>query len=117
MPSAYAIAHLRTPTADPDVVTYLERIQATLEPFHGRFLVHGGPVEVVEGSWPGVVVVLEFPTMEQARAWYGSPAYQDILHLRTDHIDGDAILVEGVAADHDAANVASAMRRRLEHEP
>ena len=34
--------------------------------------------------------------MKKARAWYESPAYQEILHLRTDHLVGDVILVEGV---------------------
>ena len=41
MPNAYAIAHLRTPQFNDDVLDYLERIQATLDPFGGRFLVHG----------------------------------------------------------------------------
>lgn len=54
---------------------YLERVQSTLDPFGGRFLVHGAPVEVREGNWPGGLVIIEFPSIEQARAWYGSPAY------------------------------------------
>ena len=61
MPNAYAIAHLRTPQFNDDVLEYLERIQATLDPFGGRFLVHGADVEVIEGPWPGTIVILEFP--------------------------------------------------------
>ena len=50
-------------------------------------------VEVVEGRWPGTVVILEFPDADRARAWYRSPACQEFLPLRTNHSGGDAILV------------------------
>lgn len=110
--TAYAIAHLRTPQINDDVLDYLERIQGTLDLHRGRFLVHGGDVEVREGSWPGTIVVLEFPTVEDARGWYDSPGYQAILPLRTDHIESDAILVEGVPDDYDAGHRAAATKAR-----
>ena len=110
---AYAMAHLRTPTINEQVLEYIERIQGTLDPYQGRFLVHGAQVEVVEGPWPGTVVVIEFPDVESARAWYRSPAYQAILPLRTDNIDGSAIIVPGVAPDYDATRTAAALRQRL----
>lgn len=110
--AAYALAHLYNPTvpAHPDVVEYLERIQSTLDPFGGRFTVHGATVEVMEGDWPGTVVIIEFPDVEAARAWYDSPAYREIVHLRTDHIDGAAIIVDGVGPDHDSAALGAALR-------
>jgi uncharacterized protein (DUF1330 family) len=40
--SAYALAHLREIDPHPDILEYLEKIQATLDPFSGRFIVHGG---------------------------------------------------------------------------
>jgi uncharacterized protein (DUF1330 family) len=107
---AFALAHLRTPNPHAEVLEYLERIQATLDPFAGRFLVHGAEVEVIEGSWPGTLVVIEFPSLEAARAWYDSPAYRRILPLRTRHIEGEAILVEGVGPDHDSAKLAAKLR-------
>ena len=110
MPSAYAIAHLRTPQLNDDVLDYLERIQATLNPFGGRFLVHGAEVEVKEGAWPGTIVVIEFPGVDEAHRWYESRAYQEILPLRTDHIDGDAIIVSGVEPGYDPAHLAAAVR-------
>jgi uncharacterized protein (DUF1330 family) len=91
----------------------VERIQATLDPYGGRFLVHGGDVEVKEGAWPGTIVVIQFPGMDDARDWYASPAYQAILHLRTDHIDGEAILVKGVPEGYEPAVTASAVRAQL----
>lgn len=107
---AYALAHLRDRAPHPDVITYLERIQATLDPFHGRFVIHGGQTEVVEGEWPGSVVLIEFPDLGQAREWYASPAYLDILPLRTDHIDGNVIIVEGVGPGYDPVERVAKLR-------
>ncbi|GAA2452952.1 DUF1330 domain-containing protein [Streptomyces macrosporus] len=111
--TACAIAHLRDhPGPPPDVVAYLERIQDTLDPYSGRFLVHGGPMEVREGEWPGsMVMMIEFPGMDEARAWYDSGAHQEILPLRTDHIDGTVVLVEGVGPDHHPSRRIDALRR------
>jgi uncharacterized protein (DUF1330 family) len=103
--SSYAIAHLRKVTMGPQIVEYLQRIDATLQPFNGRFLVHGGKVEVLEGSWSGDLIVIEFPDRERAHAWYRSPAYQEILPLRTNNAQGDVFLVDGVSRDHRATDV------------
>jgi uncharacterized protein (DUF1330 family) len=109
--TAYAIAHLRDPEEfHPEVLEYMERIQATMDPFSGRFLVHGGAVDVREGRWPGSVVMLEFPSGENARDWYESAAYQAILPLRADHLEGDLIIVEGVGPGHTAAAKAAVIR-------
>jgi uncharacterized protein (DUF1330 family) len=105
---AYAIAHLRSVRMGPEIVEYLERIDATLEPFGGRFLIHGDPLEVVEGEWPGDLIVIEFPDRARARSWYESEAYQEILPLRTGNSDGSAILVDGVSPDHRATDVLTA---------
>jgi uncharacterized protein (DUF1330 family) len=79
-------------------------VQATFEPFGGRFRVHGGPVEVLEGQQEGAVVVVEFPSLTQARQWYQSPAYQAILPLRADHTFGTVLLVEGVPPGYRAGS-------------
>ena len=105
---AYAVAHMYKVRMGRDIVQYLEQIDATLKPYGGRFLVHGDPVEVIEGDWPGHLIVIEFPDRAQARAWYGSPAYQQILRLRTDNSDSDVVFVDGVPADHRATDVLQA---------
>ncbi|MGW4484575.1 DUF1330 domain-containing protein [Amycolatopsis sp. NPDC004368] len=106
--TAYAIAHLRQPgVIHPEVGEYLRRIQSTLDPFGGRFLVHGAQAQVVEGVWPGPIVVIGFPDLVQAGRWYDSPRYREILPLRTDHLVGDVVLVEGVAPGHDPAELAA----------
>ena len=110
---AYAIAHLQEATPHPEIAEYIERITATFEPYGGRFLVHATQHEVKEGSWPGHVVVIGFPGIAEARAWWDSPAYQEIAPLRSSHIDGDIILVEGVPDNYDASSTAQAMRESL----
>lgn len=103
--AAYAIAHIRQVTIGPAIEECIRKIDATLAPFRGRFLVHGGRTEVLEGSWPGHLVVLEFPDMDAACRWYTSPAYQAIVRLRTENSDGDLVLVEGVAKGHRAIDI------------
>jgi uncharacterized protein (DUF1330 family) len=109
--TAYAVAHLREVTVGPEIVEYLERIDATLEPFEGRFVVHGAEPTVLEGDFPGHLVVIEFPGPEQAQGWYASPAYQAILPLRTENSLGEAILVDGVGPEHRATDVLSVEAR------
>lgn len=108
---AYAIGHLHNPALVPDIFEYLERIDSTLEPYSGRFIIHGGGMEVLEGEWPGAVVVIEFPGMAEAKSWYRSPAYQAILPLRTSNITCDVILAEGVQPGHDSAELAAKLRQ------
>ncbi|WP_411126509.1 DUF1330 domain-containing protein [Streptomyces sp. x-19] len=111
--TAYAIAHLQDAAPHPDIAEYIERIAGTFEPFGGRFLVHATQHEVKEGRWPGHVVVIGFPGIDQARAWWDSPAYREIAPLRARHIEGDILLVEGVPVGYDPTSTARAMRDAL----
>lgn len=109
--TAYAVGNLRpTGHLHDEVLDYMERIQSTLDPFAGRFLVHGATLEVREGEWPGALVVIGFPTIGEARAWYESDAYQELVPLRTRHMAGDVVLVDGVAPGYDAALTAARLR-------
>jgi len=103
--SAYAIAHLRTVDFNDEITEYIARIDSTIEPFGGRFLIHGKEPEVIEGPFPGMVVIVEFPDLEAAHAWYESAAYQAILALRTENSDGSTIIVEGVPEGYRAASL------------
>ena len=64
----------------------------------GRFVVRSGAMERLEGqgALPSAIVVLEFPTMAQAKAWYHDPAYAPLIKLRQTGSDLDFVLVEGV---------------------
>lgn len=103
--NAYAVAHLDKVTMGLPVTTYLERIDATLAPFGGKFLVHGAALEILEGAFESDVIIVQFPDIDAARAWYQSDAYQAILPLRTDNSEGSVFLVNGVTADHKATDV------------
>ena len=72
--TAYAVAHLRSVDQNAEIVDYLRRIDATLDPFEGRFVVHGVLPEVLEGDWPGVLVVIGFPDLAAARYPSGTPS-------------------------------------------
>ncbi len=65
--------------------------------YGGKYLVRGGDLHVLEGDWaPSRMVVLEFPTAEQALAWIDSPEYCDARALRHATATTKAILVEGI---------------------
>ena len=79
---------------------YGEKVESTYKRFGGKRVIHGGEVITVEGSSPkGHVVVLQFDSMELAKAWHDSPEYQEILHYRHAFTDSTVWLIEGVAPD------------------
>jgi uncharacterized protein (DUF1330 family) len=62
---------------------YAPAMQATLDPFGGRYLAQRSPLAVAEGTFgPGRVVLIAFPDMARAQAWYASDAYRPLLDLR-----------------------------------
>src|SRR5829696_8230187 len=99
--ATYLINHLRIPGGVPkeESLAYLEQVEATTAPYGGKWLVLDAQVRVVEGAWPGSVVLIEFPDMAKAKEWYDSPEYQDILPLRTNNTINDLILVDAVGPD------------------
>lgn len=55
-----------------------------------------GKLEALEGEAPDGVVILEFPSMEEAKAWYHNPEYQARAIHRRNAADYRAVLVEGL---------------------
>lgn len=94
--SAYVIAEVNV--TNPELFAdYRKLVPATLEKYGGRFVVRGGATETKEGGWsPPRIVVLEFPSMDQARKWYHSPEYSAPLAMRLKSASTKLILVEGV---------------------
>jgi len=90
---AYVTA-LVTVSNQQEILTYAKQVDATVAQYGGRFIVKGGPVAaVLEGDLrPHTVTILEFPTLERAHAWYGSPAYRDIIHHRHEAGSSQVIL-------------------------
>jgi len=94
--AAYVIADLEV-TDPARFAEYRQRVPATLAAYGGRFLVRGGEHDVAEGSWrPRRLVVLEFPSLAQARRWYESEEYREPKALRLAASNTNLVFVDGV---------------------
>jgi uncharacterized protein (DUF1330 family) len=95
--SAYAIGRLKM--HDPSwTAEYGPKTAALIQKHGGKFVVRGGRSEQLEGQGPlpDAIVVLEFPSMERAKAWYNDPEYAPLIKLRQKGSDLDFVLIEGV---------------------
>lgn len=93
---AYIIANVRftNPEKAPE---YTRQVPATVEQYGGRYLARGGRLEVVEGDWqPNRLVIIEFPSLEQAKRWYESEEYGPVRALRLAHAESQLVFVEGL---------------------
>jgi uncharacterized protein (DUF1330 family) len=100
-PAAYVIAEVeKDPTKADDPVAarkYADEAPKSLAPFGGRYLIAGGKVQAVEGQTPkGYIVVIAFDSVEKARGWYFSPAYEAIKPIRQNSTKSRILIVEGV---------------------
>jgi uncharacterized protein (DUF1330 family) len=96
--SAYVIANVNVKDAGR-YAEYIKLTPATVAPYGGRFIARGGRAERLEGNTPANrIVILEFDTYEQAKAWYDSENYGAAREVRQSASTGSLILVEGVAA-------------------
>ena len=93
---AYVIGNIRVKDAEL-YKEYAAGTPAAIERHGGRYLVRGGAVDELEGSWsPERVVVLEFPSVDDARGWYDSDEYRELAKIRHRAADGELVIVEGV---------------------
>lgn len=92
--SVYVIAEIEV--TDPDgYAKYAPLANESVLRHGGRFVVRGGESQVIEGTWAGRMVVLEFDSLEAAQAWYHSDDYQAALPIRLQSSNGRMIAVEG----------------------
>jgi uncharacterized protein (DUF1330 family) len=76
---------------------YKRLVPASLARYGGRFVVRGGKTETLEGTWsPKRFVMVEFPDLERAKAWWASPEYAEAKALRQATSHTEMIVVEGV---------------------
>ena len=96
---AYLIVTREGPLQDPAAMeTYTgllrsDRPQVAAQP--SPLVIHGNTVSL-EGSEPESVIVLQFPSLETAKAWYDSPEYQAALVHRKKAANFRAFIVEGI---------------------
>jgi len=74
---------------------YLAAVGPTLQAHGAENIVVDRDSELLEGSAGQVTVVLRFATKAAAKAWYDSPEYRAIRHLRTDNTEGTGVIAEG----------------------
>jgi uncharacterized protein (DUF1330 family) len=93
--TAYILARVNV----TDMARYQEYMKGTpgvIAQHGGRFVVRGGAKETVEGPEETArVVLIEFPSMEQARAFYRSPEYQKVKALREGAATGQFVILDG----------------------
>jgi uncharacterized protein (DUF1330 family) len=83
---------------DPEAYeTYKQLAAKAVEDHGGRYIARGGMRETLEGGWePARLVVLEFPTMEQARRWYASAEYEEAKRARRDAASANIVVLQGI---------------------
>jgi len=94
--SAYVIADVEV-LDSAGYEAYRQQVPATIASFGGRYLARGGALTVLEGDWaPKRCVILEFPSIAQAKAWYDSPAYVPLRAIRERTTKSRLVMVEGL---------------------
>lgn len=77
---------------------YKQLAPQSIAQYGGRYLVRGGATHILEGTWhPARLVVLEFPSVEQSRAWWESPEYAEAKALRHSCAATEMLVVEGLS--------------------
>lgn len=84
-----------------DAVNYAEYKQlapASVAQYGGKYIARGGRTETLEGDWtPNRLVILEFPSLEQAKAWVNSPEYAPARAMRHAYATSQMVVIEGIA--------------------
>ncbi len=94
--AAYAIVQVEI-TDPARFEEYKVQVPATIEKYGGKYLARGGAFAVLDGDWPTErTVILEFPTMDDAKRWYDSPEYAGPKALRKQAARVNIVVVEGI---------------------
>ena len=92
--TGYIIAQIEV--TDPEKFKeYQELAKGTADPFGGDFIVRGGNMEVMEGESLSRVVIIKFPSFQNAKDWYNSPGYAKAKEVRQIAAQSNFIIVEG----------------------
>jgi len=93
------VVFVRDRITDPEEFkTYGELARAAGEGHEKKALAFYGTVRTLEGPRVDGSVVIEFPDMTAAQAWYDSPLYQEALQHRLKGAEYRVFIVDGVSA-------------------
>lgn len=93
--AAYLISDVTVRNAEA-FQTYRTRAAEAIAKYGGRYLARGGEIQALEGVWnPRNIIIVEFSSLEQARAWYTSPEYASALEVHDIALERNRILVDG----------------------
>jgi uncharacterized protein (DUF1330 family) len=96
VPPAYVIAEVEV-TDPPTMQKYGANVPETLAPFNHHYVVRSNKIQSLEGEPPkGGVIIIAFDSVENARAWYDSPAYAAIRPIRQSAAKSRIFIVEGL---------------------
>lgn len=75
---------------------YRELAASSIARHGGRYLARGRRPDAVEGTWPAArrMVIVEFPSIADARRWYASPEYAQALEVRGEALDRRLLFVD-----------------------
>lgn len=94
--SAFVIAEILEIMDEEAYADYRARVAPTIAAAGGTYLARGNEITALEGAWrPRRLVVLQFPTAEAARNWWGGETYRDLKALRQRAARTNMILIEG----------------------
>ena len=93
--NAYIIADIEVHDLD-SYQEYIKQAPSYVEKHQGKYLVRAGNTEVIEGDWqPRRLILLEFPSPENAMAFINDPEYAKVASIRQAAAHTNAVWVEG----------------------
>lgn len=95
-PPGYVVAEVEV-TDLATMQKYGEKVPETLAPFNHHYVVRSSKIQSLEGEPPKGLVVIAFDSVEKAREWYDSPAYQAIKPMRQRAANSRIFIVQGLA--------------------
>ena len=93
-PPAYYISEFELTDAE-GIRPYSAAVESTFAPYGGRYAARGGKVVSLEGEPSKRVIMIVFPSLEQAQAWYDSPRYREIMPIRHLAAKSRVFIMEG----------------------
>ena len=91
----YVVCVYKSISSEDKLKEYAVKARAAVENHKGKFLIRGGRATINEGEKSPRTVVIEFPSYEEAIAFYKSKQYQEAHSILKGHVERQFQIVEG----------------------